>query len=122
MKIPPLRRKKKSSSTTAKPFTDLLNRFGRFCTRAIHKGNVNSFEVFRNGQSKAALPVTVLVLLLIFAFWVTIPLIVIGLFFGFHYRFTGPDLGRDSVNSVMDGAAKAADDIKHSFTETEDTK
>ena len=34
-------------------------------------------------------PVTVLALLVIFAPHITLPLILIGLFFGFHYRFVG---------------------------------
>jgi hypothetical protein len=59
----------------------------------------------------------VLVLLVLFAFWVTIPLLIIGLFFGLRYRFVGPDLGRDCVNNAMDSAAKVAEDLKHTVTD-----
>ena len=39
----------------------------------------------------ASFPVTVLALLLLFAPWVTLPLIIIGLFLGFHYQFVRND-------------------------------
>lgn len=96
-------------------FSGLLKRFGRFCLRLIQKGNRNVFEVLKGNECKASIPVTVLALLLIFAFWVTLPLMVIGLFFGLRYRFRGPDLGKDSVNRAMDSVADATDDVKKSF-------
>lgn len=95
-------------------FSDLLGRFGRFCLRLLRKGNTNTLEVMKGDESKASIPVTALVLLLIFTFWVTLPLMIIGLFFGLSYRFQGPDLGRESVNRAMDGVAQAADDLKRS--------
>jgi hypothetical protein len=55
-------------------------------------------------------------------FWITIPLLIIGLFMGFRYRFNGPDLGKDSVNSAMDTAATAAENLKKSFTEGQNPK
>lgn len=97
-------------------FSDLLKKLGRFCLKLIHKGNTNSFEVMKGQDSKASIPVTVLALLLIFAFWITIPLMIIGLFFGLHYRFIGPDM-KGGVNDVMDSAAKAAEDLKRSINE-----
>lgn len=97
-------------------FGSLMKRFGRFCLKVLHKGNVNTFEVLKGDESKASVPVTVLVLLLLFAFWVVLPLLIIGLFFGLRYRFRGPDLGTPSVNSAMDSVANAADDLKHTVT------
>ena len=58
------------------------------------------------------MPVLVLVLLLLFAFWVCVPLLVIGLFAGFRYSFSGAELGRESVNSAMDKAAEAVEKVK----------
>ena len=51
------------------------------------------------------IPVTVLVVFLLFAFWLIIPLIIIGLFFGYRYMFSGPDLGKENVNRAMDSVA-----------------
>ena len=83
----------------------------------FNMGNRNRFEVRKGDELTLELPVTVLVLLLIFAFWVCVPLLVIGLFGGFRYSFSGAELGRESINKAMDKAAEAADkvmdDIRH---------
>ena len=75
-------------------------------------GNRNRFEVRKGDQQLLEVPVTVLVLLLIFAFWVCVPLLVIGLFVGCRYTFSGAELGHESVNSAMDKAAEVAEKVK----------
>lgn len=96
-------------------FSSFMKRLGNFCLKIIRKGNTNYFEVLKGEESKALFPVTVLVLLLIFTFWVTIPLIIIGLFFGFRYRFSGPDFNANTVNDAMNSAADAAENLKNSI-------
>ena len=96
-------------------FSTLLKRFGSFCMKMIRKGNTNSFEVLKGEESKASTPVTAFVLLMVFAPWITIPLIIIGLFFGFRYRFTGPDCSGNAVNDAMNSAADAAVNLKKSM-------
>ncbi|KLU67333.1 hypothetical protein DEAC_c05450 [Desulfosporosinus acididurans] len=98
-----------------KTIFSVIKKIGEFCLKIIRKGNSNSFEVLKGEEVKGSFPVTVLGLLLIFAFWVTIPLLVIGLFFGLHYRFNGPDLGNNTVNRAMDSAADAAENLKKSI-------
>ena len=68
----------------------------------------NELEILRRDQPVTALPVLILILLLVFAFWVTVPLLILGLFLGFRYRFSGPDLERDSINDVMGSVADGA--------------
>lgn len=81
-------REEKTSSATDN-FMKTLERIGKFCAQLIQRGNNTTFEVLKDNESKAKFPVTVLALLVIFAPHITLPLIVIGLFFGFHYRFIG---------------------------------
>ncbi|HZK83928.1 MAG TPA: ubiquitin [Desulfosporosinus sp.] len=95
-------------------FTSLLKKFGTFCLKVIRKGNANSFEVLKGDESKASASVTAFSLLVIFVPWITIPVIVIGLFFGFRYRFNGPDLSGNSVNDAINSAADAAVNLKKS--------
>ena len=83
----------------------------------VKKGNENNFEVWRDGRCAINFPVTLLVVFLIFFFWITVPLMLIGLFFGCTYRFTGPDLEKTSINNVMDSAAETASSIKNSINE-----
>jgi hypothetical protein len=98
-----------------KTFFSALKKIGEFCLKTIRKGNANSFEVLKGEETKASFPVIVLGLLLIFAFWVTIPLIIIGLFFGLRYRFNGPDFSSNTVNDAMKSAADAAENLKKSI-------
>lgn len=100
-----------------KDFVGFLKEIGRFLLKLIRKGNENFFEAYKDNENKFSLPVTVLVVLLIFTFWVTLPLLVIGLFAGFRYRFHGPDLGKQSVNDMMDSAADTVDSVKKSINE-----
>ncbi len=96
---------------------DLFRSFVRFCAKLIHKGNINSVEVLKDGEVKTAFSITVLVVLALCFFWITVPLLIIGLFLGYRYRFCGPDLGRDSVNNAMDSAAAAAETLKKSISD-----
>ena len=56
--------------------------------------------------------VAALALLLIFAFHFCIPALIIGLFAGCRYAFSGEDLGRENLNRAMDAAADAAQQVK----------
>ncbi|HBV87230.1 ubiquitin [Desulfosporosinus sp.] len=96
-------------------FSSMVKKLGHFCMKLIRKGNANSFEVLKGEESKASAPVTGFALLLIFAPWITIPLIIIGLFFGFRYRFNGPDFSNNTVNDAINSAADAAVNLKKSM-------
>ncbi len=95
----------------------LLKRFFRWAIRMFNKGNRNSFEVRKNDSVIISVPVTVLVFLVIFAFWIVVPLIILGLFFGCRYVFRGPDLDGAPVNGMMDSAANAAENFKAEMTD-----
>ena len=77
----------------------------------------NELEIWHRDRPVTALPVLILILLLIAAPWITLPLLVLGLFLGFRYRFSGPDLEREEINSVMDSVADTAADIGHRVME-----
>jgi len=85
----------------------------RWIRDMIHKGNTNALVVSRHGEETMRLPITLLVVLLLFAFWIVVPLLVVGLFFNFRYAFQGPDIRSTKVNDAMDNVAKAADEIKN---------
>ena len=81
----------------------------------IRKANANQFVVMTEGRLLMSMPVTLLAVAVIFFFWVTIPLLLIGLFSGCRYKFRGPDLGRDAINRFMDQAADTMDGIRRSM-------
>jgi len=103
---------KKEYHGNGESISGLIGRFFKWVGKIIKKGNVNIFEVVKNEEAIISVPVTVLVLLLIFAFWIIVPLIIVGLFFGYRYIFKGPDLEKTGVNNVMKSASSAAENIK----------
>ena len=104
--------KVESEKINGTSFGELTGRFFRWCGKIISKGNMNSFEVVKDGAKILTVPVTVLVVLLIFTFWITVPVIIIGLFFGYRYMFNGPDLGKENVNRALNSVSEAAEHLK----------
>ena len=88
-----------------------LSRFFGFVAEAINKANKIPIQVSRHGKESFTLPLSVLILLLLFMFWWVLPLAVVGLFFGFRYRIVGAGVA-ETVNRAMDKAADAAQSIK----------
>jgi len=99
-------------------FSDMMRRFGASCVDLLRKGTVNYLDATKDGKAVLSCPVVVLAALLLFFFWVTLPLIVISLFFGIRYRFSGPDLERDDVNKVMDTTSDMVNEVKKSFRDS----
>jgi len=98
-------------------FVDFLRAFGRFLLKLLNIGNNNFLDAFKKDEVLFSCPVTALVVLLLFFFWILVPLFIISLFFGMRYRFRGENLGTESVNRVMDTAGTMVDDVKSSFTD-----
>ncbi len=92
----------------------------------LRHATVNQFEVWRRGEMMTSMPVLILVLLFILVFWITVPLLIIGLFLGCRYRFVGPDLGKESVNNVMDSMSDTVDgmveEVRREFTDEKKEK
>jgi len=99
--------KERGNGNTGSKRREKVAAFLRWCGKIIHKGNINYFEVRKDNNRITMVPVTGLVLLLIFAFWVVIPLLIIGLCFGYRYRFSGPDLDKPEVNATMEKVSEA---------------
>ncbi len=90
---------------------------GRIIRRVVAFGNRNRLVVRRSSETLMRLPVTVLALLLLCAFWVCVPLLVIGLFAGCRYSFDGKELGRRDINGALDKAASAAEHMRKAVAE-----
>jgi hypothetical protein len=82
---------------------DTLSRFVDWLKHVLHLGNINDFVVYKSDKDVIAIPLTIFVVLLILAaVWVVFPLMIIGLFFGYRYRFAGPNFTDNKVNRSMD--------------------
>ena len=89
-----------------------LKNLGAHLRRLLACGNRNRFIARKGEEQLLAMPVTALVLLMLCAFWVCVPLLVIGLFAGCRYGFEGKELGREDINRVLGKATDAADHVK----------
>ena len=92
--------------------------FGRKTGRAVKKVvNIlrrNFFQVTRSDNLLFQMPVWVFALILLF-FWETvIPVMLISLFFGVRFSFTGED-DLSSANNFMEKAGDMADEVRSEF-------
>ena len=87
----------------------------------LRKANRNAFEISKDGKIILTVPVLVFVIVLLFAFHIVIPLMIIGLFFSIKYHFSGPDVHSVDVdiNAAMDSASRTAENLKNEFTSNE---
>ena len=107
---------KSDAQRSGESFKDTMRRFGSFCLKMLEKGNRNYLDAKKNDNLAFSCPVTAVVALVVFLFWITIPLFIISIFFGYRYSFRGEDLGRESINRVMESAAGVVEDVKNSFS------
>lgn len=105
----------KEKSFAGDNFKKSAKSFGEWMKDIFDKGNKNSIQMHRKNDKLIEMPVTAFVLLLIFCFWVVIPLMIISLFLGCRYSFSGNELGKDGVNKAMGKATDIADNIKNEF-------
>ena len=105
-----VKERKKKNAPPPRPKGDGGRRFFNTLRRWLID---NELEIWRRDQPITALPVLILLLLLCCAPWVTIPVLILGLFLGFRYRFSGPDLERESLNNMMGSVADTAADLGH---------
>jgi len=75
----------------------------------------------RSGEVFLEIPIWLFIILLIVSFWPVIIVIVVLFIFGFRYRLHGPDLGSDTVNSILNRAENAAGDFIDRFKNQNNT-
>lgn len=93
-------------------FGQMMDKFLKWCGRVLKKSVDSNFIVTRRGENIIKVPVLILVLSLIFAFWVVFPLMVIGLFCECRYRFEGIDDITVNLNDACDKVADSVDNLK----------
>ena len=93
-------------ATGKQEFVSVMQKLWNFICKLFRKGNTNNFVVSRHNEEIVTMPITVLALLVLIIWPASIILLIIGLFCGLRYRFTGPDFtDGSSINQAMDHAA-----------------
>lgn len=112
---------KRRSGKKEADWRDWAREVGEMGRGLLRHSTVNQLEVWREGKLMTSVPVLILALLIILAFWITIPLLLFGLVLRCRYRFVGPDLGRESINDVMDNVSATVgdmvDQVKREFSD-----
>lgn len=93
----------------------MFGRVCRFVKNLIKKGNENYFEINKEGEKPIKISLTISTLLLIIAFSPVVVLLIVGLFLGYKYSLTGPDMKCNTVNDILGKASSSAEDIKNDF-------
>lgn len=98
-----------------KGFHEGMRWLGQVLRKLLRIGNTNQLAVCRNDKELFSLPVTVFVILLLCSVWTILIAMLVSLFFGVRYAFRGPDLGKESINRVMEKAGDMAENVKEEF-------
>lgn len=100
-------------------FSEQVGKLWRAVCKLVHKGNINHFVATKEERCVLSVPVNLLILSFMFFFWITLPMLIVGLFLNYNYKFVGPDLGKDTINNVMETASETAENIKKSVAKDE---
>ena len=74
----------------------------------------NKFVVERNDNTIIDVPVWVLIIAILLAFWPTCVILIVGLFFNCRYAIQGAD-DATAINNALDKAGDAVDKVKDEF-------
>ena len=91
----------------------LFERFIEFICKVIDKGNSNMFRIMKGEKVILKIPLTVIVVLFIFAFWILVPLLIIALFFEIDFSLDGPNINNSKINSFLKQLSINANKIKN---------
>ena len=80
--------------------------------RYIDDCNNIIIEIIRNNTVILKIPLTVVILLLLFTFWITIPLVIVGLFFDLEFYISAKKVNVDKVNKISNEISKSIKELK----------
>ncbi len=109
---------KKEGTKSSRNINGFEGIFEAIC-RVIDTCNNIFFEIAKEGRIFLKIPITVLILLLMFTFWIVIPLIIVGLFFDIEFSVSSKRINTDKANKVFKEITlvvkKIKDEIKKGF-------
>ena len=99
-------------SCKKKTFGEHMDEFFAWVGDIIKKGCEKNFIIERKGERFMRMPIIIFILLLIFAFWISVPLLIIGLFCDCRYHFEGDAKAVQDINNACDKASDACAGVK----------
>ena len=92
-------------------FGEVCGKIVNFVGTLVDLGNRNYLDISHKGKHVITLSMTVMVIFLLLGFWALIPLMIVGLFFGFNYHFRGTG-NENEINDLLNKASDAAENVK----------
>lgn len=78
-------------------FSELLGRFCGWLEKLINKGFSSNLVITKDGKHIGSIPLLVLVILLLCAFWCVVPILILLPFVGFNYSFGSVNGKKESL-------------------------
>ncbi len=94
---------------------EVFKKFFNWLGKLLRKGCDTSFLVTRGDKEIMSVPVLVLILAALLAFWLVVILLIVGLFNNFKYYFIGIEPTTVDVNGFCQKAAETCEEIKNDF-------
>jgi len=95
--------------------SELFSKFFKWCGKVIKKGCETTFNVVKEGKEIMSVPVIVLVLATLLAFWLVLILLVVGMFNDCKYYFKGFEKTTVDINEICEKASQTCENIKNDF-------
>ncbi len=92
----------------------------RWIGNLISKGEQSHVEVYRKDDKLLSLSLTSAVLLMLLSWWIPLLLVVIGLFTGYKFKFSGGAAASRIVNRAAEKASGKAEEFKQKFSEDDE--
>lgn len=83
-----------------------------YICKVIDTCNNILIEIIMKNRVVLKIPLTVLIVLLFFTFWIIIPLMIVGIFFNVEFLVSAKKVNTDKVNDIFREISKAAKKIK----------
>lgn len=87
----------------------------RAAAELLRPSSGNQLEIWQDGRKLTAVPLLILLLAVVFALWITLPLLLIGLVAGCRYRLSGPHVDREVLNGALGAVSDTVEDWKEFF-------
>lgn len=98
-------------------FTRAIHNLMAFFDKVIEKGTQNSFVISKDDKRIVGMPVLLFVILFLFCFYITIPLLILAVLFGYKIRFEGPE--SKGANVVLGKVTQTVENVKNDLTKEE---
>lgn len=102
-------------------FEEKFNRLFVWIQNLLRRSLDIKLVATKHGVQSFSIPLLLVILLLILAFWIVLPLLVVSLFFDFRYHFEGIGSITVDLNDLSQKASDTADYIKREAKDLHDT-